>query len=46
MTLIYIVAGEQSGDALGAKLIMALRAARPDLEFAGVGGPQMATAGF
>jgi lipid-A-disaccharide synthase len=45
MTLIYIVAGEQSGDALGAKLIQALRAARPELEFAGVGGPQMAAAG-
>ncbi len=46
MTLIYIVAGEQSGDALGAKLIQALQAARPDLEFAGVGGPQMEAAGF
>ena len=46
MTLIYLVAGEQSGDALGAKLILALRAARPDLEFAGVGGPQMAATGL
>ena len=46
MTLIYIVAGEQSGDALGGRLIAALRAARPELEFAGVGGPQMAAAGL
>lgn len=46
MTLVYIVAGEQSGDALGAKLIVALRAARPDLQFAGVGGPQMEEAGL
>lgn len=46
MTLIYIVAGEQSGDALGAKLILALRAARSDVEFAGVGGPQMEGAGL
>ena len=46
MTLIYLVAGEQSGDALGGRLITALRAARPDLQFAGVGGPQMAAAGL
>lgn len=46
MTLIYLVAGEQSGDALGGRLIAALRAARPDLQFAGVGGPQMAAAGL
>ncbi|MBC7636749.1 MAG: lipid-A-disaccharide synthase [Acetobacteraceae bacterium] len=46
MTLIYLVAGEQSGDALGAKLILALRAARPDLKFAGVGGPQMEAVGL
>ena len=46
MTLIYLVAGEQSGDALGGRLITALRAVRPDLQFAGVGGPQMAAAGL
>jgi lipid-A-disaccharide synthase len=46
MTLVYIVAGEASGDLLGARLITALRAARPDLVFAGVGGDRMAEQGF
>ena len=46
MTLIYIIAGEASGDVLGARLITALRASRPDLEFAGIGGPLMREAGF
>lgn len=46
MTLVYLIAGEQSGDVLGARLIKALRAERPDLQFAGIGGPRMAEAGF
>jgi lipid-A-disaccharide synthase len=46
MTLVYLVAGEASGDLLGARLIIALRAARPDLTFAGVGGDRMAEQGF
>jgi lipid-A-disaccharide synthase len=46
MTLVYLIAGEASGDLLGARLIMALRAARPDLQFAGVGGERMAEQGF
>ena len=46
MTLIYLVAGEQSGDVLGARLMTALRAVRPDLQFAGVGGPRMTALGL
>ncbi|AXK71574.1 lipid-A-disaccharide synthase [Lysobacter sp. TY2-98] len=43
---IAIVAGEASGDLLGAGLIDALRARWPDAEFAGVGGDRMREAGF
>jgi len=43
--LIFLVAGEPSGDALGADLILALRARDPSLYFAGVGGTAMAQAG-
>jgi lipid-A-disaccharide synthase len=44
---IAVVAGEASGDRLGASLIAALgREARDDLRFAGVGGPLMEAAGF
>ena len=44
--LVFIVAGETSGDALGAKLMTALRARRPGLRFAGVGGEAMTAAGL
>jgi lipid-A-disaccharide synthase len=46
MPLIYLIAGEQSGDVLGARLIKALRARRPDLTFAGIGGSEMAAQGL
>jgi lipid-A-disaccharide synthase len=44
--LIYLVAGEASGDALGARLMAALRARRGDVAFAGVGGELMAAQGL
>lgn len=46
MTLLYVVAGEASGDVLGARLIAALRRARPDLAFAGIGGERMEEQGL
>ncbi len=42
---IGIVAGEPSGDAIAASLIRALRAEFPQLEFVGIAGPKMQSAG-
>ncbi len=42
---IAIITGEPSGDSLGAGLIRAIHAVRPEIEFIGVGGPQMSQAG-
>lgn len=40
-----VIAGETSGDALGAALIFALRARYPHAQFVGVSGPKMRSAG-
>jgi lipid-A-disaccharide synthase len=42
---VFLVAGEESGDRLGAALIAALRRAEPNVRLSGVGGEHMAAAG-
>ncbi len=46
MLNIWLLAGEASGDILGARLMTALRARRPDISFMGIGGPRMEEAGL
>lgn len=43
---LFLIAGEASGDALGAALMAGLRELAPDVGFAGIGGPQMAGQGL
>ena len=45
MLRIFIIAGETSGDLLAAGLIKAVHAIQPDVEFQGVAGPEMVSAG-
>ena len=42
----YLIAGEPSGDALGAALMAGLNSLNPDIQFTGVGGPLMQAQGL
>ncbi len=46
MKKVFIIAGEASGDLHGAGLMRAMKSLRPDVEFLGIGGPQMVKAGL
>lgn len=43
---LFLIAGEPSGDRLGAALMAGLRTLRPDVTFTGVGGPLMEAEGL
>ncbi len=44
--LIYLIAGEPSGDMLGGRLMHALKEMAPEVNFAGIGGENMESAGL
>lgn len=43
---LFLIAGEPSGDALGAALMAGLKTLSPDVEFEGIGGPLMEAEGL
>ena len=45
-TLVYIIAGEPSGDILASRMMAALKKQQPDISFAGIGGETMKALGF
>ncbi|SMX34962.1 lipid-A-disaccharide synthase [Actibacterium lipolyticum] len=46
MSRLFLIAGEPSGDALGAALMAGLKELEPGIEFTGVGGPLMEAQGM
>lgn len=44
--VVGIVAGEASGDLLGSHLMAAIKEARPEVQFVGIGGPKMKSVGM
>lgn len=44
--VIWLLAGEASGDVLGARLMMAIHEVRPEIAFTGIGGPHMEALGL
>jgi lipid-A-disaccharide synthase len=46
MTKIFVIAGEASGDLLGADLVQGLKASDPSIEIYGIGGQQLLNAGL
>ena len=46
MTKLFLIAGEPSGDRLGASLMAGLRTLEPGMEVEGIGGPEMTAQGL
>lgn len=46
MTRLFLIAGEPSGDRLGAALMRGLRVLEPEIGIAGIGGPEMIAEGL
>lgn len=43
---VYLIAGEASGDFIGAQLMAAMKSQNPDTRFSGIGGPLMSAQGL